>query len=212
MALLTLPEYKAFAGVDTTDNRNDARINALQAAVEKAIGTYTDRKFVLAGGAATTRTFEFDGEGIVDIDDCANITSVSTDAGVLGSSYSLDTSQWTAAPFDMSPTYYYLRIHSGPFNSFSPEMGFERNLDKYEGYNVKPVTISVTANWGWPAIPEDVKLAAAWTIQDIVDKPGGDNLSSESIEGFSRSWAGSFSALSIPNRARDLLVNYQRVF
>lgn len=212
MAILTLPEYKALAGVDVTDTRNDDRITALLPAVENAISIFCDRKFVVAAGLATARTFEFEGKGVVDIDDCIAITGVTTDAGVLGATYALDLTQWTAQPGDSSPTYYYLRIHSGPFHSFSPEMGFERNLDQYEGYTVKPVSIHVTANWGWPSIPPDVKLAAAWMIQDIVDKPGGDNLSAEAIEGFSRSWAGTFSSIGIPNRARDILISYQRVY
>lgn len=212
MPILTLAEYKAFAGVDPTNNLDDVRIEALMPAVDSAIGKYCDRKFELATGASTERTFQFSGEGLVDIDDCTSIVSVSTDAGVLGEQFDLSAAQWTAQPGDDTLTYYYLNIHSGPFNSFSPHMGFERNLDKYESFDVKPVTISVVAMWGWPAIPPDVKLAAVWFLQDILDKPGGDNVSVEAIEGYSRSWVGSFAALSIPNRARDLLVNYQRVF
>lgn len=212
MALLSLEQYKALAGVDTTNDQDDVRIEALMPAVDRALASYCDRKFEVSAGPPTERTFSFDGDGIVEIDDCTAVVSVATDAGVLGESFDLDASQWTAQPSDNTPTYYYLQIHSGPFHSFSPEMGFERNLDTYEPFNVKPVTVTVLANWGWPEIPADVQLAAAWMIQDIVSKPGGDNLQSESIEGFARSWAGTFAALSIPNRSRDLLVNYQRVF
>ncbi len=212
MAILTLEQYKSLVGVDPTNNSDDVRINALLPAVEQAISTYCDRKFVVAASPATERSFEFTGEGILDIDDCTSVVAVSTDAGILGASYDLDATQWTAQPGDSTPTYYYLMVHSGPFYSFSPEMGFERNLDQYQGYNVKPVRITVEAVWGWPEIPHDVQLAAAWMIQDIISKPGSDNLSSEGIEGWTRAWAGSFSALSIPNRSRDLLVNYQRVY
>lgn len=212
MALVTLEQYKALAGIDPTNDLDDTRIEALMPAVDRAIATYCDRKFEVAAGPATVRTFDFSGDGFVEIDDCTSVASVSTDAGVLGELFALDNTQWTAQPSDSSDTFYYLQIHSGPFHSFSPEMGFERNLDKYEDYNVKPVTISVTATWGWPAIPPDVQLAAVWMMQDVLSKPGGDNLQSEGIEGFNRSWAGSFASIALPNRARDLLVNYQRVF
>lgn len=212
MALLDLSQYKALAGVDPTNDQDDARIEALMPAVERSIASYCDRKFEVAAGPATERTFSFNGDGIAEIDDCTSVVSVATDAGVLGESFTLDATQWTAQPGDNAPTFYYLQIHSGPFHSFSPEMGFERNLDTYDPFNVKTVTVTVTATWGWPEIPPDVKLAAVWMIQDIVSKPGGDNLQAESIEGFARSWAGSFASLSIPNRSRDLLVNYQRVF
>lgn len=212
MALLTLEQYKQYAGIDPTNDQDDARLTVLMPAVDKAISTYCDRKFDLATGPAAARTFDYDGDGMVEIDDCTGVTAVSTDAGVLGESYALTADQWTAQPSDSSPTFYYLQIHSGPFYSFSPEMGFERNLDQYEPYSMKPVTVTVTATWGWPEIPADVKLAAVWMLQDILSKPGGDNLQSEGIEGYARSWAGSFASLSIPNRSRDLLVNYQRVF
>jgi len=210
--LLSLVEFKALTGVDATNNMDDPQITALIPAASRTIQSFVDRKFEVAAGPATERTFQYDGAGVVDIDDCTSVTSVTTDAGVLGEVYPLTGHQWTAQPGDEAETYYYLLVHSGPFNSFSPEMGFERNLDQYDAGLWKPVTISVTATWGWPAIPADVKLAAAWTIQDALSKPGGDNISAEAIEGYSRSWAGAFSSLALPNRARDLLVNYQRAF
>lgn len=210
--LLSIAEYKALVGVDASNNTDDPQITALIPAASRTIESFTDRKFAVASGAPTERSFQYDGGGIVDIDDCTSVVSVTTDAGVLGEVYPLTIDQWTAQPGDEAATYYYLMVHSGPFNSFSPEMGFERNLDKYEPEYARPVRVSVTATWGWPAIPPDVKLAAAWTIQDALAKPGGDNISAEAIEGFSRSWAGAQMSLALPNRARDLLVNYQRVF
>jgi hypothetical protein len=210
--LITLAEYKAFAGVDPTNLVDDPRITALLPAASRAVRKFTDRKFEIVNPAPSTRTFLYAGDGFVEIDDCSNITLVTTNAGVLGATYDLAAEQWTALPSDPDEPYYYLILHSGPFALFSPEMGFERNLDRYEPSTEKPVTVSVTANWGWSEVPEDVQLATVWTIQDVVEKPSGDNLASEAIEGFARSWAGSQHALALPNRARDLLVNYQRVF
>lgn len=208
--ILTLAEYKELVGIDPTNTVDDDRINALIPAASRAVRSFTDRKFELASPDPTEREFHYDGSGIIDIDDCTSIVSVTTNTGVPGAVFPVEAEAYTAQPD--RPPYYYLVLHSGPFYAYSPEMGFERNLDQYEALPAKPVIVTVEAFWGWQELPEDVKLAAAWMIEDIVTKPGGDNLSSEAIEGFARSWAGSFSALALPNRSRDLLINYQRVF
>ncbi len=210
--LVTVAEYKALTGLPTGNTQNDAQITALIPAASKIVESHTNRKFVVAAGAPTARTFHYDGGGLLDIDDCVSVSSVATDAGILGEVYPMTAEQWTAQPSDESDTYYYLLVHSGPFYSFSPEMGFERNLDRYDAETYKPVSLNVTAVWGWPAIPEDVKLAVVWSIQDALAKPGGDNVSAEAIEGYSRSWSGASGSLGLPNRARDLLLNYLRVF
>jgi hypothetical protein len=94
-------------------------------------------------------------------------------------------------------------------------MGFKRNLDVFAregGLGRVPSTAIVTGTWGWPTIPEDVKLAAFWTMQDWVTKPSGDNLTSEAIAGYARSWrqTGGAPSIAIPNKARDLLARYQK--
>jgi hypothetical protein len=112
--------------------------------------------------------------------------------------------------------YYYLVIATVRLPA-SPEMGFERNLDTL-GFLPKLPTINITASWGWPVIPADVKLAAAITVQTLMDsikkKASGGSLTSEAIAGYSRSWQppDPNALLAIPNRARDLLLPYQRVF
>ncbi len=107
---------------------------------------------------------------------------------------------------------YYVVLHSRQ-GSYSPEMGFARNLDTLP-YEQRPVLLTINATWGWPEVPADVKLATAWTVQDSVSKPSSADLRSESIAGYSRSWTAAAAGmmLAVPNRARDLLSNYERVF
>ena len=214
MSLITTAEYKTLVGIDPTDTRKDSQIDALIPAVDRLVKAFTDRDFTVSTGTATPKTFQYDGSGYLDIDDCTNVTALSTDAGVVGQTYALNTDEWTAMPYG-GEIIYYIVIYGGPFGGISPEMGFLRNLDTYE----RPVPgrfslMTVTATWGWPAIPSDVKLAAAWTIQDTLARPQGDALTSQSIESFSQSWArgsmGALASLALPNRARDILVNYQR--
>lgn len=214
---LTLDEYKSFMGIQANDTRKDAQVTALIPSVMRAVSTYTGRNFVIAAGTPTPRQFTYEGEWIIDIDDAVTVTAVSTDYGVPGQTYTLDTNQWTAMPQDDSEVLYYLLLHGGPYFGVSPEMGFERNLDQYQFTGKRPL-ITVTADWGWPSIPDDVKLAAALTLNALLtsNSAGRDeSLTAEAIEGYSRAWgakAGVTTAMTIPNRARDLLAGYQRIF
>jgi hypothetical protein len=208
--LITLSEYRTLAGTDASDTRDDAQVTALLAGASQAIRNYTGRSFEVAAGSPTARTFLYDGSGILDTDDFVALNAITTDYGIVGNTYSFTAEEYTLMPQGMPP-YYWIVLHSAVFG-LSPEMGFTRNLDQYEFSGREPI-ITVTASWGWPAIPDDVKLAAAWTIQDVMRTPQGPT--SESIEGYARSWGTqgqAFPMLAVPNRARDLLASYQRVF
>jgi hypothetical protein len=215
--LITIEQYKAMQGIQSADTRNDAQITALLAAASRAVRLYTGRNFEVNTGISTTRSFQYDGEGMLDIDDCTAVSSLSTDAGAPGQTYNLNADEWTSMPQDDSDVFYYVLIHGGPYFGGSPEMGFERNLDQYPYSSRKSPLVSVTATWGWPVIPEDVQLATAMTVNELVGTPGHtEGITSEAIEGWSRSWAGraagGVASLAIPNRARDMLVGYQRIF
>jgi hypothetical protein len=211
--LITLTEYKNFAGIPLSDTRQDAKLNAMIPAASLAVRNYTDREFAISTGIASTRTYPYDGSGILDIQDCVNIVSISTDAGVPGTTYTLDPLEWQQMP-PTAPINNYVLILGGPFGSrWSGEMGFVRNLDNYE-FALRIPIMSVTATWGWPAIPEDVKLATYWTVNETVNRPSGEALQSEAIEGYARSWGrggGVETGLAIPSRSRDLLTPYQQL-
>lgn len=213
--LITLSEYKALQGIQAGDDRNDVQISALLPAASRAVRTYTGRQFEANTGVATTRTFQHDGSEMLDIDDCTAITSLSTDGGVPGNLHELSSDQWTAMPQDDSEVFYYVLLQGGPYLGMSPEMGFTYNLDRYE-LNARNPMISVTATWGWPSVPDDVKLAVAITVGEMVASPGkAEGMTAEAIEGWSRSWGGrnaGLPSMAVPNRARDLLVGYQRIF
>lgn len=214
MALLTLAEYKGLLAIDPTDTRNDAQITALLDAASRAVQGYTERDFSPNTGIATARNYLYDGSGFLDIDDCTAITSVTINIPNAASTL-LDPLQWTSMP-DNEPIFYYLLLHSVPgVYTYSPAMGFNNNLDTFSPQSFKSPTLSVIATWGWPAVPSDVKLATALTIREFTGSGGrAEGLTSEAIEGYSRSWGArtgsNAPSLAIPNRARDLLINYQR--
>jgi hypothetical protein len=223
-ALITLDEYRVRAGYDPTDTRDDEQIKVLIKAASAAVVSFTERDFGV-DSVTEERTYPYDGDGFLDIDDASLVTDVKL-VVPHADDYLLSTDDWTAAPArrDDSPVYYYIVLprYAGGLG-FSPAMGFTRNLDVLaaEGRLGYPTSVSmkVTATWGWPDVPDDVKLAVVWTIQDWMSRSdqGSEALTAEAIADFSRSWGGrsggtQMPALAIPNRARDILSAYQRIF
>jgi hypothetical protein len=215
--LITLAELRALRGDKPTNTLNDDKLSALIPAASAIVLAYTERDFGTTPPAVAERSFEYDNSGYLDIDDAVSITSVVITVP-WGADYTMTTDEWLALPArrDDSPVYWYLSIPGWVFGA-SPEMGFARNADVAyaEGrWRTKPSTVKVTASWGWPAVPPDVKLATKWIIDDWAARPSGEGLTSESIESYARSWGGRSGealALAIPNRARDILAAYQKV-
>jgi hypothetical protein len=217
--LITLSELKAALGIDPTNTTNDTQYSTMIPWVTRVVTNYTERDF----GAPTIteeRPFEYDGSGFLDIDDASTVTAVKLTVPY-GDDLVLDSvTEWRAMPprRDDAEVYWYILMPGvvGEFG-FTGEMGFTRNLDRLvaEGrWRSLPQTAKVTATWGWPTVPGDVKLAAAWIIEDWASKPSSEGLTAEAIEGWSRSWGGRTGgvqqALAIPNRARDILIQYQK--
>lgn len=217
--LLTLAELKTARG--ETGSENDSRYTWLLSVASQMIRTFTGRDF---GSSQLTeaRLFEYDGSGYLDIDDASVINTV---AFVIpnGTNIVLDSSyQWFPRPArrDDSPVYYYLMLPGAPGGAaFSPEMGFNRNLDVYvreHSFPTMPQMVEVNAVWGWPVVPVDVKQAAIWTLEDWLSRDDGEGLTSEAISGYARSWDTSNNngsvggALAIPGRARDALAAYAK--
>jgi hypothetical protein len=216
--LLTLSEYRTAVGTSPTDTRDDTRIAQWIPWASQAIRSFTERDF----GAPTIteeRTFEYDGSGYLDIDDAAGITSVSlvysNTQDVL-----LSVDDWSPKPErrDDAPVYQYILLPPMGGTWSDGEMGFARNLDVYmreHGGRATAPKVKVFGTWGWPDIPGDIKMAMVWTLQEWISRPSGESVTSEAIEGWSRSWGGrggvATASLAIPQRARDILVNYAKV-
>lgn len=216
--LITLSELKAARGETGSDN--DTKYTWMIGTASSIIRNYTGRDF---GAAQLTeeRSFQYDGSGYLDIDDASTVTDVklvvpNSDDFPLDAAY-----QWFPQPArrDDSPVYTYIVLSGVPATpGFSPEMGFARNLDVYYSEHrvpTIPTTLKVTATWGWPTVPPDVKQAAIWTIEEWISRSDGEGLTSEAIEGYARSWGrgtGQTSpALAIPDRARDVLSAYEKI-
>jgi hypothetical protein len=217
--LITLTELKTALAIDLTDTRKDSQYNQMIPWASAAVVNFAERDF---GTPSVTeeRTYAYDGSGYLDIDDASVVTAVKQ-VVPFGTDIILDVNSWTALPYlrDDSPVFYYIML-GHTYYLGSPEMGFTRNLDVYyrdrQGMSGNPSTMKVTGTWGWPVVPDDVKLATIWTITDWTAKgAAGEGLTSEAIEGYSRSWGnkqgGATTLLAIPNRARDLLARYAKI-
>lgn len=210
--LIELSELLAALGVapgDLEDQEIEKYEFALKAA-SQAVRNYTGRTFQLATGTATTRTFEYDGSGYLDIDDAVSVASLtgqygSTERVLLGD-------EWNSQPFGAKPlgVYEWIRVAPNAWGIGSPEMGFTRNLDTlYDSLPVTPVLMVVMADWGWSEIPYDVKQALVWTASSLSEDPRP--YQSESIEGYSRSRGPQVPTEVIPERALAALASYEKL-
>lgn len=202
--LVSLDEVKAALGVN--DNTQDYPLSLFIKRASTAVRNWTERDFGTAN-ETETRSYEYDGSGYLDIDDASAVTELSITYA--GFTRPLTADDWRAQPYE-GPVYTYI-VMPGQYGSASSAMGFRYNLDVYalEGRVLTlPLTVDVTATFGWPEVPEDVKQAVIWTVASFKSNPAPTV--SQSIEGFSQS-VGSAPLEAIPVRAKELLAAYQKV-
>lgn len=212
--LMTLNELKDALGVDRTDTTDDVTLQSALTKASAAIVRYTERDFA-SPQVTETRKYQYDQCGFLDIDDATDITQVSITYPNTPDLV-LTTDQWLAQPplSANNPVYDRLMVaFASP--GVSPEMGFTYNLDvlyrerRWPG--LQPTTVNVTATFGWPEVPEDVKQAVVWTASAFKDNPSPWITTSQSIEGFTQSFSRANTVEeAIPERAKDLLAPYLR--
>lgn len=206
MGIISLSDYKTFAGISGTEQ--DGQIEFLLPLVDDAISEEIERDFGVTP-VTETRTFLWNGRGSVEIDDATAITQVAIATAVL-----VQNRDWVAGP-DRGPSYFWIELPvyaSGvPYDT---AMGFTRNEDLY-GYGLGryyPLSVDVTATFGVADAPGGVKLAALYTLTDLMQASQPANLTSEQIDSYGRSWAAESipTAVAIPARALDILDHYKR--
>lgn len=212
--LITLAQLKHILGVDLSNTDHDAHYEGVIAAATEAINNFTGRDFTNDPVTDETRTYRYDGRGILDIDDCASITSVTIGGMALSESAFVGVRVTPRQPI----TYLELPIYA---TDFSGEMGFRRNLDTWVRRNRVNFTyqVDIHGDWGFTPVPADVAQAAIWTAEAMADAPEdseGGNVQSKSIAEYSVTWANTDRNRSeptngIPTRAQRLLEPYIRM-
>ena len=149
---IDLDQLKVYCANDM-DTEDDAFLEAALLAAESWIDQFCARRFDVAV-AATARKFavpeDDDGDELLPIDDCTSVTSVVND-GVTITGYELDPINGIDAS-GLAVPYTGIWLTSGAWMASSSSRF--------------PVT--VTATWGWPAIPDAVTQAALVLARDQV--------------------------------------------
>lgn len=174
--LCTLSEVRSFLQKPNTDTGQDAIISSLISRASLAIMRYCDREFAPATTAAV-RKFEWHPNSpFVDLApyDVRTVTLLRLDSDQ-SSPTTLTTDEYRLWPRpSRDGTYQALRLR--PTSIVSPSWQFP---------DVREV--EVTGNWGFTAIPEDVKhtalvTVATWLRRDVAAFSQTFNLSEDRVE------------------------------
>lgn len=150
---LTVESVKAYARNELPTD-DDAFIESAADAAEMLLDRDCGRKFVVVGATATARLFVPESPSLVRIHDCTEITAVTSSGATVGSSsYQLEpvnglTSFGETVPYDR------IRLLSGSWG-----LGSSTRFE---------ATVSVTAKWGWAAIPARIEQAALTIAKEIL--------------------------------------------
>lgn len=202
--IITLNQLKDALTVPYSDTTKDIKLSQAISSASSAIRTYLDRDF---GTAVVTeeRSFTYDGSGVLEIDDC--VAGSITDVKVAGRS--LTDSEYLAQPTRRTAVNYWIEL--APAYGISPAMGFTWNLDTYYLY-ANPITdtltVDITADWGWPVIPDDIQQAAVYTAAAMAETP--KPYVTQTYQSYSVQLPNPLCD-AIPERAKALLNPYQRL-
>jgi hypothetical protein len=153
MALLTTAEYKIWCRNEIPTADDEAIGDAILAA-QQALFNAVGRKIVVAGAASARVFAPFDsGSSILLIDDCTTVTSVVENGVTVGATdYQLEPLNGLSAGGESRP---YDRIRY-------------KGARKWFTY-YQEATITVTATWGWSAIPPQAIEACKIATKAILD-------------------------------------------
>jgi hypothetical protein len=136
---------------------DDPELEAASLAAESTINGYCQRVFTVPT-AATTRTFVPDDWHVLTVPDIANTTGLvvtSDGSAVAASEYQLEISPGITGPIGVDGrTWPYTRIR---LLSGSWPVDSDGEAD-----------VSITARWGWPAVPPEVTLATKLLARDFL--------------------------------------------
>jgi hypothetical protein len=154
-AFVTLATFKTYLENQRTGASNDARLQAALDSGHRAIRDYLGRGVSTADASATVRSYAADGDEVLFIHDCAEITAVTENGVTLvaGTDYQAEPLNGIGADGETWP-YYQLRRLNG--------IGWYTNPASYGA-----VTVTVNAKWGWPDVPTPIVEACKMLSKDI---------------------------------------------
>lgn len=149
----TLAELKAELGISSTDVINDAQMGTAINAASRQIDGYTGRRFWVDGSVAT-RQYYADTVSDCAVDDISTTTGLvvkidDTDTGAFSTTLTVTTT------FILLPTNAADRVPVWPYTDLRIVDG-----SAFPMSNSGRPGVQVTAKFGWPAVPDDVRKAA----------------------------------------------------
>lgn len=154
--LCTLADVRSMLQKQGTEVDQDSLLQALIGRASRAIMRYCEREFAPQTSAAT-RIFEIDGDwGNAFLSlapyDLRTVTSVKMDTD-LGAGFTLTAAEYRLFPRPAKDgVYYALRFRPMSFGT-SARFGDVRE-------------VQITGDWGFPAVPDDIRHAAIVTVDD----------------------------------------------
>lgn len=147
---VTLAEMRAELGITVvSDTTDDGKLERAAEAASRMIDNYCARRFYL-DSSATARYYTAEEEDELDVDDIGSLTSLAvatdeSDARTYGYTWTIDT-HFEVEPFNALATGKPItKLHIMPSSTYS--------------FPLNRKACRITALWGWPAVPGDVKTA-----------------------------------------------------
>lgn len=140
----TLPEYKAYARVESVNAGDDAVIEDIIESVSRRIDTECKRVFYQVTEA---RYFTSRSYSILYVDDIATSTGLTIQSQLNSDGtyqYTWASTDYNLLPYSPKSGFPYTHIESSSFGTNSFDMEKKGN--------------KITATWGWSAIPDDLKM------------------------------------------------------
>lgn len=224
MAILSLADYKTFAGVTGTDATRDASLTAIIAQVDAAIKKLC-RPFQFESGTATNLILDLPSDQwlLLPLVPVRGITSLYVNEEAHG-----DATEFTSDHLLTVYDDYRLEIDM-PIEGWSRSGRVERvNYSSWGGRFLRPLgrlhagqlepvrgAIKITFTYGLTSVPSDVVQAAALATSLIYERrQKGGPVTSESWNGYSASIGGQFTAtaaIQSPD-VLQLLLPYMKMF
>lgn len=203
--ILTVEQYKALRGITGTDR--DVQITAAIPSAEDAVIRYSQRAFNQAPEVAT-RSFVYEGQSILEIDDAQNVTEVKFDGR------QIPPESYILGPQGIGEVLYYIELLDYPFYGYDPYIDpFLRNTHLEHRRRRKRI-VEVTATYGWPQAPASVVQAVAFLLDEYApaNEPRG-GLQAEAIVDYSRVFDKHYAnePAVLPPHVRELLDQFRRV-
>lgn len=154
----TPEQLKSRTGI--SDSLDDNEILSACEAVSRWIDNYCDRQFYRISAA---RTFTPCGQYNLDVDDLVSVTTVKTDPGGDGT-FEI---AWSASDYQLLPVNPAAYGETRPYTALRA-VGSQLFPVVYGGLPIRSNLVQVDGVWGWPAVPDPVRHAAAILAGDYL--------------------------------------------